>query len=150
MAENREWVSCTERLKRAERNLYIEARWRVSPDRLPPGHEAWMLEARYIALGLVSWICTLSPQRIIIGGGVMQQLDLFGLIRRELSSLLNGYIPARELTDSLDTYVVAPKLDDRSGVLGALIIAEEAVGQATSLPPDPDAQKLPGKNSEVP
>jgi fructokinase len=109
-----------------------------------------MLEARYIALGLVSWICTLSPQRIIIGGGVMQQLDLFGLIRRELSSLLNGYIPARELTDSLDTYVVAPKLDDRSGVLGALIIAEEAVGQATSLPPDPDAQKLPGKNSEVP
>lgn len=128
----------------------IEARWGVSPDRLPPGHEAWMLEAHYIALGLVSWICTLSPQRIIIGGGVMQQPDLFDLIRRELSSLLNGYIPAHELTDSLDTYVVPPKLGDRAGVLGALVLAEEALDQAISLPSDPDAQKLPGKNGEVP
>lgn len=104
----------------------IQARWGASPDQLPANHEAWQLEAYYLALGLVSWICTLSPQRIVIGGGIMQQPHLFPLIRKEVNSLLNGYIQARELMDHLDAYIVPPKLDKRSGVLGSLILAEEA------------------------
>jgi fructokinase len=105
----------------------MQARWGVPASQLPKNHEGWILEASYIAFGLASLICTLSPQRIIIGGGVMQQVHIFGLIREKLSSLLNGYIQARELTDSIDGYIVAPALGNRSGVLGALVLAEACI-----------------------
>jgi fructokinase len=107
----------------------IQARWGMSPDQLPDHHAAWPLEAHYLALGLASWICTLSPQRIIIGGGVMRR-QLFFMVRNELSSLLNGYIQARELTDRLHEYIVPPGLGNRSGILGALVLAEEAAQNA--------------------
>ena len=51
----------------------MEKRWGTKAESLPPDHPAWDLEAHYIALALRSFICTLSPQRIILGGGVMQQ-----------------------------------------------------------------------------
>ncbi len=51
----------------------MEKRWETKAESLPPDHPAWDLEAHYIALALRSFICTLSPQRIILGGGVMQQ-----------------------------------------------------------------------------
>ena len=75
---------------------------------------------------------TLSSQRIILGGGVMQRPHLFPLIRREFSSPLNGYIKAKPLTESLDEFVVPPKLGNLSGVLGALVLAEEALNRPRS------------------
>jgi hypothetical protein len=73
-------------------------------------HPAWTLEARYLALGLANWVCTLSPKRIVLGGGVMQGHWIIPLIRRELVPLLNGYVQSRELTENLDQYVVPAKL----------------------------------------
>jgi fructokinase len=104
----------------------MEARWGKPAQELPPEHPAFALEARYLALGLATWVCTLSPQRIILGGGVMQQTSLFAMIRTELLQLLNGYIDAREITECADHYVVAPGLGSQSGVLGALALAEAA------------------------
>ena len=49
----------------------MNARWLQPAEQLPPDHPGWALEARYLALALVNFICTLSPQRIVIGGGVM-------------------------------------------------------------------------------
>ena len=66
------------------------------PDELPPDHPAWALEARYLALALQGFVCTLSPQRIVIGGGVMAQPHLLPLVRQALAALLNGYIQAPE------------------------------------------------------
>jgi fructokinase len=109
------------------------ARWKILPEELPPEHEAWALEARYLSLGLAAWVCTLSPQRIIMGGGVMQQPHLFDLIRGELSAILNGYIQARELIGSIADYIVPPKLGGRSGVLGALVLAESALNRKPAL-----------------
>jgi fructokinase len=106
----------------------IEARWGGPAQELPPGHPAWALEARYLALALAAWVCTLSPRRIVLGGGVMDQAQLFPLIRLELARLLNGYIRMRELTEGLDGYVVPPQLGARAGVLGALVLAEQALG----------------------
>ena len=57
----------------------IEDRWQKKGQELPPDHPAWDLEAHYLALALRSFICTLSPQRIIMGGGVMEQPQLFPL-----------------------------------------------------------------------
>ncbi len=104
----------------------MEARWGNPAELLPADHEAWDLEARYLSLALATWVCTLSPRRIVLGGGVMTQAGLFPRIRRELARLLNGYIEARELQDGLDAYVVPPLLGGRAGVLGALILAEQA------------------------
>jgi fructokinase len=102
----------------------MEARWGTPARELPPGHPAWPLEAHYLALGLATWVCTLSPQRIILGGGVMQQPHLFDLIREELLRLLNGYIQIEEVTGSLDRFIIPPRLGSRAGVLGALVLAE--------------------------
>jgi len=102
----------------------MEARWGMPASKLPADHPGWALEARYLALGLATWVCTLSPERMILGGGVMQQPHLFPMVRQELVSLLNGYINARVLLQDIDQYVVPPELGNRAGVLGALVLAE--------------------------
>jgi fructokinase len=124
----------------------MQARWGVSPSQLPEHHKAWMLEAHYLALGLVSWVCTLSSQRIIMGGGIMQQPQLFLMIRQELPLLLNGYIQARSLMDSLDDYIVPPKLGNRAGILGALVLAEAALNRQQFRSVDPGAVPPPHKD----
>ena len=104
----------------------IAARWGRRGETLPENHPAWPLEARYLAHGLVNFILTLAPQRIVIGGGVMSQPHLFELVRAEVQSLLNGYIQAPEILDEIDTYIVPPGLGHRAGVLGAMALAERA------------------------
>lgn len=104
----------------------LEGRWQVKGTDLPPDHPAWPLEAHYLALGLVNIITVLSPQRIILGGGVMQQEHLFPLIRAEVQKLLNGYVQRAAITDTIDQYIVPAALSSRAGVLGALALAEMA------------------------
>jgi fructokinase len=107
----------------------IQARWGMNASELPPDHAGLALEARYLALGLASWVCTLSPQRIVLGGGVMQQTLLFPMIRADLVGLLNGYIQAPEITEHADRFVLPAMLGSRAGVLGALVLAEQAAPQ---------------------
>ncbi len=104
----------------------MEARWGAKAATLPLDHPAWMLEAHYLALALNDWVCTLSPQRIVMGGGVMNQPHLFGLIRKELARLLNNYIQTPEIISDIDRYVVPPRLAANAGVLGSLVLAEQA------------------------
>jgi fructokinase len=104
----------------------IERRWGRRAETLPPEHPAWALEAHYLALGLVNIICVLSPERVIVGGGIMQQAQLLPLARREVRRLLNGYVQAPRVLDLIDQYVVAPALGARAGVLGALALAQHA------------------------
>jgi fructokinase len=104
----------------------LASRWGHQPRELAADHPAWALEAHYLALALATWVCTLSPQSFILGGGVMRQTHLFPLIRAELTQLLNGYIQAEELLSKVDQFVVAPQLGNNSGVLGALVLAERA------------------------
>jgi fructokinase len=105
----------------------LRARWGVAADTLPVDHPAWALEARYLALALVNFICTLSPERIVVGGGVMEQEHLFPLVRAEVGRLLNGYVRAPEILERIDEYVVPPGLGGRAGVLGALALARRLV-----------------------
>jgi fructokinase len=101
----------------------IEARWGGKGQELPPEHRAWELEAQYLALGVTNLVCTLSPQRIILGGGVMRRSFLFPRIRRRTLELLNNYIRVNEITDRIDEYVVPAQLGDDAGVLGAIALA---------------------------
>jgi fructokinase len=104
----------------------IEARWGAEPSTLPADHPAFELEAEYLAHACINWICTLSPQRIVLGGGVMEP-HLFPPLRKRTRALLNGYIDAPELADQIDAYIVPPALGNRSGILGALALAADAV-----------------------
>ena len=108
----------------------LEGRWKVKGFELPVDHPAWELEAHYLALGVVNIITTMSPQRIIMGGGVMQQMHLFPLIRSKVQKLLNRYIQRSDITEDIHQYIVPPALGGRSGVLGAIALAEMAA-QAT-------------------
>jgi fructokinase len=100
----------------------IEARWRKPAAELD-GEEAWNLEARYLALGIVSVICVLSPERVAIGGGVMNRPGLLELVQREIVGLMNGYLAAPVFGDGISGFVTAPALGPRAGVLGALALA---------------------------
>jgi fructokinase len=106
----------------------IEARWKQRAETLAPDHPAWALEAHYLALALVNLIYTLSPRRIILGGGVMSQPHLFPLLRRAVSELLGGYIQAPAITEAIDAYIVPPGLGRYAGVAGALVLAQQAAG----------------------
>lgn len=104
----------------------MEQRWGVPPGELPADHPAWELEAHYLGLALATCVCTLSPQRIVMGGGVMQREHLFPLVRRELQRVLNGYVQSDALAAGVGRYVVPPRLGNRAGVLGSLVLAEKA------------------------
>jgi fructokinase len=110
----------------------IAARWGQPADSLPDDHPAWELEARYIASALTAVICLLSPQRIVLGGGVMQRQSLFPRIRRRVKALLNGYIASPVLAGDLESYIVPPALGKRSGVLGAIALAQAAFEQSAA------------------
>ncbi len=102
----------------------IEARWGRPPEELAGRDDVWALEARYLALGLVSLICALSPQRIVVGGGIGTAPGLLPLVRRDVVRLLNGYVDAPAVTEEIESYIVPPTLGGRSGVLGAIALAE--------------------------
>lgn len=105
----------------------MEARWGAKPESLPPKHLAWELEADYIALALRTYICTLAPQRIIIGGGVAQQPQLLPLVREKTLAALNGYIQSPVILENIDTYIVSPALGHRAGLLGAFALAQSVI-----------------------
>lgn len=102
----------------------MQKRWNAPAATLPEDHPGWALEARYLAFALVNLTVTLSPQRILLGGGVMQQPQLFGLLRAEFARLLNGYVQHPEVLDRLDQFIQPPGLGSRAGILGCLVVAE--------------------------
>jgi fructokinase len=105
----------------------ILQRWGERAETLPEAHPAWDLEARYIASGLTSLVLVLSPERLILGGGVMQAPHLFPLVRHHLRRSLGGYVQADAVTTGMDQYVVPPLLGQGAGIAGALSLAERAV-----------------------
>ncbi len=104
----------------------IHQRWNQPAETLPADHPGWSLEAHYLALAVVNYIAVLSPQRVIMGGGVMEQVHLFPRIRSEVRDLLNGYIQVPELLERIDEMIVPPALGRQAGVLGAIALAREA------------------------
>lgn len=100
----------------------IEERWGKKGSELADRAEVWELEAFYIGQALVNYILTLSPQRIVLGGGVMHQEHMLPLVREEVKRQLNGYLRTKELED-MEHYIVLPSLEDNQGIMGALKLA---------------------------
>ncbi|MEO1590340.1 MAG: ROK family protein [Cyanobacteria bacterium J06632_22] len=108
----------------------IEQRWGQKATALPLDHPAWALEASYLAKGIANFSLTLSPERVILGGGVMAQQQLFPMIRAEVRQLLNGYLHVSEILEDIETYIVPPGLGPRSGISGGFVLAQQAVDVA--------------------
>ncbi len=105
----------------------MKTRWKVdSALDLPPDHKAWDLEAHYLAVGLINYMLTLAPKRIIMGGGVMRQAHLLPKIYQEIVTHLNGYLKDDKIIQHLDTYIVPPGLGEDSGICGAIALAEKS------------------------
>lgn len=98
----------------------IEKRYGKKAQDLADQQEVWEMESYYLAQALVSYTLILSPERIILGGGVMKQKQLFPLIRQEFEQLLNGYVA----TPDLQEYIVSPGLGDDAGITGSLLLAK--------------------------
>lgn len=106
----------------------IEERWGRKAVELADREEVWDLEADYIAQALTGYILTISPEMIILGGGVMHQEQLFPLIRRKVTKMLNGYVLTKELED-MEHYIVPASLHDDQGIMGCLELARRELAQ---------------------
>ncbi len=109
----------------------IEKRWGRKAIELTDDERVWEIEAYYIAQALMNYIMTLSPQKIILGGGVMHQEQLFPLVRQKTIEMVNGYINTKELQD-IDNYIVPASLHDDQGIMGAIQLAKWAAGMTAS------------------
>ncbi|WP_418040863.1 ROK family protein [Paenibacillus xylanilyticus] len=107
----------------------IEARWQTPGSELPTDHLAWEMESYYIAESITTSILLHSPQMIILGGGVMQQMHLFPMIREQVIHNLHGYVNVPELLQHIDQYIVPPGLGQHAGLYGALALGIEALNQ---------------------
>ncbi len=99
----------------------IEERYKVKAYELEKNEKAWEIEAYYIAQAIMSYVLILSPERIILGGGVMKQRQVFPLIRRELKKLMSEYVEM----PNLEEFIVPPVLEDNAGIIGSLLLAKD-------------------------
>ena len=101
----------------------IEERWGEKGNSLVERDDVWNLEGYYIAQALMQYILILSPKKIILGGGVMNQKQVFTYIYKYLPELINHYVFLPELSD----YIVSPGLGDHAGITGSLLLAYQAL-----------------------
>ncbi len=97
----------------------MEKRWGQRAETLYHRPEVWELEAYYLALAITQYILILSPEKIIIGGGVIHQEGLLPIIREKVTAMLGGYINTPALSQ-MEEYLVLPSLKDNQGIMGAL------------------------------
>lgn len=97
----------------------IEARWGEPANALADRVEVWELESDYLAQAIANYVLCYSPQRIVLGGGVMKQSQLFPLVRAKALKNLNGYISTNDL-GSMESYIIEAGCGGNQGILGCL------------------------------
>jgi fructokinase len=109
----------------------IEKRWNLKGSDIPKDHPAWSMEAFYIGQAVSGAILMLSPKKIILGGGVMHQKQLFPMIHHEVQKNLNGYVSAEAIFTNIGEYIIPPGLGDNAGLCGALALGLKAINDLT-------------------
>lgn len=108
----------------------MRVRWNRPVQELEPDHEAWDVQAWYLAQAIVSITYIVSPRRFVLGGGVGARPDLHARVRQHMETLLGGYQDSPALADGLDAYLVRPGLGIRSAVCGAMALGHAARDKA--------------------
>lgn len=99
----------------------IIARWGASLSDLPSDHPGHAIIADYLGQLCVTLQAMLAPLRIILGGGVSKAPGLVAAATAAATAQAAGYFPV----DFADI-ITAPGLGENSGLLGALLLAEQA------------------------
>lgn len=102
------------------------ARWGQDVAHLPIDHPAWAIESYYLAQACSVLLMTVSPQRIILGGGVMHQKHLYPMITQQVRSILNGYLHHPAILSG-SGLICPPALGDDAGLYGAFALADQAL-----------------------
>ncbi|MFK5892495.1 MAG: ROK family protein [Pseudomonadota bacterium] len=110
----------------------IEQRWGKAGQWLKEDHQAWQLEAHYLAVLCINLTYSLAPEKIIIGGGVMQQPQLLPLIKKKFTKMMQGYFPA-SYSPTNKHYILSPGLGEDSAIKGALILAKQAFDEQNGV-----------------
>jgi len=99
----------------------IGQRWGIPAQELSPDHEAWDLEAEYLAMMVLNLVACFAPERIILGGGVMEQDFLLTKVREAYYQKTGGYWQHDE------SFLVSPEMGNQAGITGALVMASEVL-----------------------
>jgi len=105
----------------------IEKRWGKKGIELSDRTDVWELEAFYLGQAIAQYILILSPEKVIVGGGVAHQPSLLPLVRQNVLDFLNGYVQHDAILRHIDDYIVRPGLGDNAGICGALALAKQAL-----------------------
>ncbi|WP_024120399.1 ROK family protein [Bacillus halotolerans] len=105
----------------------IESRWGKKAADLSHVNEVWELEGYYIAQALAQYILILAPKKMILGGGVMNQSQLFPYIYQYVPKIMKSYFNFSELSESINEYIVAPHLGRNAGIIGTFVLADQAL-----------------------
>lgn len=103
----------------------IEKRYGIKGKYLDENHEVWIFISYYLAQALVNYTLILRPEKIILGGGVMNQEHMLNLVREKFQSLLADYVEIPNIED----YIVKPLLKDNAGIIGGLVLASKLLEQ---------------------
>ena len=103
-------------------------RWGQPAEALPSSHPAWDLLGGHLGFAVTNFLLTLSPEKIVLGGGVMHQSGLLERIRENVRTALNGYIQSPEVAEKIENYIVSPGLGEKSGIFGGFALAESVLG----------------------
>lgn len=105
----------------------IEKRWGKKGIELAEDNRVWEMVAYYLSQALVNYILILSPEKIIMGGGVMKQKQLFPLIHKNVKEMLNGYVDKKEILEDIENYIIYPGLGDYAGFIGSFALGKLAM-----------------------
>lgn len=100
----------------------IEHRTGVKGKDLDTNSIEWDIEAYYIAQAVYNITYTLRPERVILGGGVMNKELLLEKVRNQYQELAGNYLDINDIK----TYIVMPKLGDEAALKGCYKLAEKA------------------------
>jgi len=98
----------------------LQARWGKPAEQLSEDKSVWELEAWYIAQAVTNLILCYSPEKVILGGGVMHQKTLYPSIRKLVKDNLNGYVQHKTILQQIEKLIVPPGLGEDSGIMGAI------------------------------
>lgn len=101
----------------------LEKRAGEKAENLPANSKQWDMEAYYLAQACVDVAMILSPERIIFGGGVSNQEQLFPKIRYEYNKMVGQYLE----NPSFEEFIVHARLGNEAGTMGCLLLAKKQI-----------------------
>lgn len=113
-------VALTERLEQRDGKKYPRDILKTLSD----DDEVWDHAANALACLCVTLLLTLSIEKIVIGGGLMNRRGLMDKIRKRTVELVNGYL---ELPTDMATLIATSSFGQDAGLMGAVVLAQEAL-----------------------